>query len=747
MKPFSQVRNILACIFAAAIFSLLISSCVTTSAVRVELGTAAPVYPPTAESQWAVLTWMLESDEGQLLSFDREQAEAIRHKTGYVVFTNWSQRMAAEFPFITVLNGDLFFTGGQADNDVLMEAIDKLERPIPVLATVDESLAFSWATGLYNSGFRLWLDDNINDLTLPEGRYGNRELAIKKLKKANEAYIVQRITAEASQYSARSEYRSAFDILRKRVSDFPENETLLQQTAVVAERLVDSQLQGFVQSHIRPVQTSLAKLAGNAAEFANSGVLVDAAEKAFLSLFNSWNDDSFLTAALEKNGQKFDQVHKDLAVSRVTFWQHEIKNLTAKDHYWRAFNQFKTRFEDASQYASPTRELITARLWQEYLAVLPSAVNHFLVTGKREMENAERFGTALILFDMVGKYIAFARENDQTVPDSLLTLETQVEQLNQESLVFFETWVKRSLILSEFASGEAGLGTTFLRDLENLFSRNLRSNELVYGVTTHDDTQDAEKSDYVLHKCNVAAFEVDMGQPEESLELLSRRGEVLEEDNPEYLDRVKKEMVTTGIPEKIFSQRIYRYTKHTRIQDIVVHSRITFMMLNQSKNKFFEINKFMKKRFTQERIDPRETIVKIEKVSGQEEPEPDLRNERVWVNSEMKDWARKQAQEIVAMNVMREIAAYPHSLVELAVGFEEKDQWQVASNFWGFCYEYMNRINPEPNRIKDRLENETLLDHMFLEVKENLRTSQKLEKLKRNVWDNAANAVLAYLES
>ncbi len=332
------------------------------------------------------------------------------------------------------------------------------------------------------------------------------------------------------------------------------------------------------------------------------------------------------------------------------------------------------------------------------------------------------------------------------LPESVNELKRKLDDLLSQSTLFYDTWVKRKLILTECSSGQAGLGTTFLRDLEILFRERFKETDLFYGISLGEINSNAKKSDYVLDKCNVASFAVDKAESDEDLELITRAGEVTEEDNPEYLDRVKKKKVTTGVPPKLISQKIYKYTKHISRVNVVVHARLTFTLLHQGKEDFFEVNKFMKKEFVIETIDPRETIVKTEKVVGPEEPEPVLRNDNVWVASEMKDWARMESQNLLVLNVMRYIADYSNWIAEFASSFEQKQQWQVAGNFWGFCLEYCKRIKPDPELIKAQLEDKEILDHTREELEISLKSVKELAKLKASVWDSAVNALISYLE-
>ncbi len=730
-------------------FLTLIAGCMTSpSRVRVTLY-PEPVYPPHAESQWAVLTWLLESDEGKLINFDRELARKMRDDSGLVVFAKWCRQIQAEYPFLQYLNGDLFFNNNVRDTKKLIQALDVLDQPIRVIADLDESYSFSWVKNLRNSSYKSWLREFGNDLYLPDEKYGNRYLATRNLKKTHEIFIVQTTIEKVDKLIAQGQIEDGFNLLVVKLRDFPENANLLTTTDTVADQLIKMKVEQIRKSTISEITITLGKLTDNSskAEMIACEQQISAMENSFQSLYQSWLDNSAVVNALVKNEAILQSLLREIGSIRATIWQVELQHLVNAQQFWKSFVLFSSRLSEIALFDSTRKSVASEILWQKFLAIYPQIKKKLLDTAQQEIENGERHGVALIICQMIADMEKSALENGKKLPSESTDLNQRFSEIENRALQFFETWVKRKIILSQFTSGEAGLGTTFLRDLEILFRNSINASKNIYGVDLSEEKENIKRSDYLLTKCNVAAFEVDTRSPEEELVLVTQLGEIIEEENPEYLDRIKKKKVTTGIPQNITSQKIYRHTKHQKSIDIVVHSRLTFIVEHQDKNEFFEINKFLKKSFLQEKIDPRETVIKIEKVIGQPEPFPPLHVDEIMVSSEMKDWARKQAQEILAMNVMRYVADYPNWLLRMAETQERKGQWSLATNYWGLCLAYTQRINPDPQSLQSQLEDKNLPEHLRQEVEKNLRISKILQYLKQNVWNEAIEAYLSYKES
>ena len=91
------------------------SGCAMSPRVSIDLNMSTPIKPDSVHSQWAVLTWCLETDEGQFLGLDTGLAKKIRMDVGTIIFQNWCNDVALEFPFLTLMNGDLFFIEHRAN--------------------------------------------------------------------------------------------------------------------------------------------------------------------------------------------------------------------------------------------------------------------------------------------------------------------------------------------------------------------------------------------------------------------------------------------------------------------------------------------------------------------------------------------------------------------------------------------------------------------------------------------------------
>ena len=252
MKPFGECKRIKHFSVLSLISVLIISyfSGCASPKVTIDLTMSTPIRPDSARSQWAVLTWCLETSEGQFLGLDTELAEKVRMDTGIMIFQNWCNDIALEFPFLKLMNGDLFFTGNVEDKTLIQKAVDKLERPIPIKPSLVATRGFFWAKNIADSGYPIWVRENEDALFLPEGKHGNRGLALKRLKEYAEAYIVGEIIMVAEAFAAKNHYQEAYEQLRGKANYYPNNSELLDYLDEVADLLSKQKLQSIIQNNL-----------------------------------------------------------------------------------------------------------------------------------------------------------------------------------------------------------------------------------------------------------------------------------------------------------------------------------------------------------------------------------------------------------------------------------------------------------------------------------------------------------------
>ncbi len=390
---------------------IVLGGCVTAPKVMIDLNLASPVKPTSVNTQYAVLQWCIESDEGKLLEINKERAKQIQFDAGTLIFLDWYEKIALKYPFLQIMEGDLFFTENVENEELVQEAIDWIERPIEIHADLDEAKSFFWAKNLEESGFPFWLEEIKGSLILPEIKYGDRGLALKRLKKYGENYRVKKIIAVAKKSAGKRQFLEAYNQLRNRANDYPTNIELLDYLDETADLLIKQKIQLIIESRLSKVENSISNFNTASEDLKTTEQLILDTElitNKFIAACEA--DPPLLNALQKKNRDKIEVLQKDIASSRAKLWQQEISRLAAKKYYWSAYQLFKQRIEESESFASVVKNEVNNLLWQSYVGIIPDSISHFLEVGEKEMADAERHGITLILCNMADNLLLFANK-------------------------------------------------------------------------------------------------------------------------------------------------------------------------------------------------------------------------------------------------------------------------------------------------------------------------------------------------
>jgi hypothetical protein len=718
-----------------------LTACASTIGPRAAIDMqAAPetVDPAYAAADWAVLQWALTNID-RVEPFDRVAANERRRLAGLILFEVWAQQVDRDYAFLRFADGDIVVAQKPKSLRVAREALHTLEAPVIVRPDRDAVLGKIWATRLGRSGFVAWLDAQ-RHLELPRDTYGNVSRAATRLRRLLYAEVINEVVRQVDLDIAAGRFREAERKLRAELRNYPGDTELTAQLERLGAATIRGELAAARSKHLTQVRSAQTRSARAAA--------LDAIEAELRERERDWLRQPHLAAGLKIVEPDYKRLQRDVAAARGKLWRTELERLATAHRHWHVFETLQARLKQAKPYPVAMAVVLEEELWAAFLAQWQPAIRHMLAAAQVEMEDGERYGTALLLCRMIEEMSTFASAHDRQPDADTRLLLQRTRDFRQQARAFFDTWVGRKIVLQPFTAGDAGLGTTIVRDLENLITRHLDEGVVIYGVSVAGRNHEQRPRDYVIAKGHVAAFEVNTAEPLEEVSLITRRGPIARGLNPEYEKRMKRRKSVHGIPPKVLLQEVYTYTRVRRELKSVVHARITFSLNHQGDGQFHEINRFLERTFVREAIDEQRTQVKrvvVPTMDSQQDAPPTLKRETPWVAAKMKDWARRQNEQLIARRILREVAAYPNQLAARAEAHEKRREWQMAANLWGFCHEYCSRIRPDAAALTEALE-QTEVDYLRQALAADRDVHLHLQELQQSVRAKALAAARALLK-
>jgi hypothetical protein len=295
-------------------------------------------------------------------------------------------------------------------------------------------------------------------------------------------------------------------------------------------------------------------------------------------------------------------------------------------------------------------------------------------------------------------------------------------------------------MVEPFTSVIPGLGLTFAKDLEDRLREELTRSGLDGVISLAEDGHEPGPRDVRISDGHVAAFSADDVTETTEIRRLSRWGPVTD-GGPE------------APPESRYSQSLVEYAIHVRCRERIAHVRVSCDAVLSERRIPIRINEFIPRAFIQETVHPfNDTrVIKTQRAAAEaqlrpEDPEPELKNERVWTPGEMLDWVRRDVQELAVALVMLQLNAEPAALVARAGKLDSGDP-AAALDAWGVAFEALRRRDPDPDHTGETLTRSDLTDALRSALERRRLQDRELAELKTAAQAGMTRAVARLLSA
>ena len=640
-----------------------------------------------ADAAYALLNWQAEKTEA---GADGELTEALNRLSKELYEQQCQQAVQRFAPLLRLDDGvptlqssviRLIDDYAKAQQ-ILLEVIAYYSVPAKVYIPVDACLQSPvWRKygKKQQEAFRLWAL-NKKALPLDEPKGFNRDLIIKHAK-----YLIKNIDVARDIQTVLDEYKwdgqddleTMYEALawaevveRPLHQGFSVDEVgygKLQQKIFEFKAYLPAK---YVQCLLDKVERKLAEEVGRPQK---EGKKYDAKAEKELSALESWlngvlsniGNDVRFKDALRNNHSRLDALLLKMWRMRCEMWTGEIAALGKEQRYWEAYLYYcdcmaqyaekDNRFAVYSQIMLKSPVAFGAE--QAFRSFLPDAVKKYSEDSRQALEIANKPAIAYAICSMMREMCSVAR----TEEDIKLRrdVETQFQHAKERVLA---TVLRRTISLGDMTSAMPGIGVTYRQDLENELGRLLEA----FGLGKIVVFQEQANADYASKDGNVANFEANDSNERQSTRTLTRILAARRVENPDYVKTAE------GTEDKLHASRIMflqdEILQVIRIREIErqAHIRVFFNFKGPGFSKRLELNEFYSRIFHIEESHPINDVKLLEahryydeKAVPQASGEPQLRNDMVWTQGQMLDWARKESLGTMALMLLVHINEYP----------------------------------------------------------------------------------------
>ncbi|MBN2450672.1 MAG: hypothetical protein JXR77_09800 [Lentisphaeria bacterium] len=482
--------------------------------------------------------------------------------------------------------------------------------------------------------------------------------------------------------------------------------TLRERLARIPRAAVIGRCRAIDAGELRIVRECIDGLENGARNYRDCAAATAAAEGRLSESLAEWQADARFQAALNEQGPAIVELARLIARARGRVWSRRIEELVA-ERAWVEAGEFAAdclrmvgasaddgllcyRYADAHPLPDDPLPvtclgIIRSELGLPLAPALPAAFEELLELSDREADIALRQGSGFALCTILMRLRELAGDHaDARVLAPLL--ERARARIERSEVFLRRTVFSRNITVEEFSSSTAGLGATFAKDID-LHLRRARDTCGCGGhisVVTPDTA--LEPGDCRLAEGRIAAFDAEETSEQSTIRHATRWGPV----SP----RAAADGTTDG-----YVQEQLGYAIHAKTVERVAHIRLDLELVCGKTHTPISVNDFLRKAFVQESFHPFADVRVLRTLSAPrredlhaEEPEPELRNDRVWTAGEMLDWARRQAQHIVVLDTLAAILRYPLEVRATAVAMSEARRWAEAADAWGTCQAYLGSV-------------------------------------------------------
>ncbi|MCH2174829.1 MAG: hypothetical protein MK193_03785 [Lentisphaeria bacterium] len=718
-------------LYGTAILAFL-ASCSTPSTVNLveeKQQMINNISAKSANEHYAVCYWFSKVyQDPNLKPEQKSKASRALSKAEAAVIAGITQTINGELS-VALLGDTAGLTSQEGTDEDLMILYREYHKDIPVKINVKRAESLAWIQGLPKSNFGSWAKGNPLTINLSKK---NPSVSSELDEKINNRIDSRLIDAE--NLLSQSKLPEAFALvneLQQNFSDSPFEDKVKPGFDKIAFN--------YIQQTIRIAAAMDFSIQEN----------IDLANQSLIELEKSVSVSPALAAVFTKDlKDQYMAVREKIAESRLIKITNEFEELKAKNYYWTLYQLHQEKLVEIETAHPLEKPVLIAGVWSYYRAILPDAIEFLVLQAQENIEQGERHGSAVIIYRMCDEMIAYLVVSDTSQTDQFKGQLRELSILKKESQKFIKQFLSRSLVINDI-DPKQGLGTELKNELEGDFAEIFENHPLLYGLKMKEG--EGTREDYVIAKGIYPNLDASYGPPQRSQKLEILKGKVTKHTNQDWQNARKSQRA--NIPQFVYKQKLYRYTVTSESIEAVANARLSFKVNFQDKSTNVRINlgQSLKREFINESIDPNFTKVEEQKLSVMpkesfpENPQPELKKERILSLLEMKEWARKETRYLAKLKIMNVLVAYPTVLQAQSEDYVNAQNWKVASNFTGILMDYMEHINTEGDI--EFFTNAEQAEYHKEAFDANLKTLEQLKVFKKVVPEQAIEQLVNYLEN
>lgn len=745
------------------------------------------------ESRYLFMEWVLRHFREDPARADvPATAREHRRAAETEILEKWRERtLTAHAPFLVPgKNGALTFSQHalrrSADLATAEAALQKLRRdmecPLQVVATADEieaTVIWKRLSPKHQAHFQAWLVRRTVALAEPTGLRRNdvAQAAAQCLEALAEHADVDQLVTRAAQRRSDGNLHDARQLLweARDQARLLADAGLLAPSQMqwhIAEAIADVNRELFADE-LRQLERKIARYLTPAGTNAPAEQNVANAETTLADTLRDWLEDEQFAGVFQHEHAGVLRLAQNVAGARARIWRAELEQRTGGDDVVGYYRLLKRRLDatdpqshplyractvpEATQTGTqqPCRTVIEDAVLETVPTALGQALDTCLKLADREVNNSLHHGLGLSLCAVLDGIVESVPERRHKLLEPLAERIQQLHERQRRSRAFFlRNVADRKLAVAEFSSGVPGLGRALARDLEQQLRHHYKEQDrrgrIVRVVA---DREKLAPRDLEVVDGHVAEFAVSDAPERRTRKMVTRWTEATEEDNSNYLRKLPSGH--TDKRPRFYRQKLLKHVIHTRALERIAHVRVTCRLQGEATDEFVEVNEFFRKTFLQEESHPFNDAREIKMLRAfdqdrlhAEAPELKLRVDRAWSASEMLDWARKEALQLLRMHVTRAIDSMPLRLAEKARLAQEDKAWVEAAHLWGYVLEYCRNITPTADAApRSKTDLADLPQHLRTRYEQEQQFRRQLFELRETAEAGMLDAVQRFLEN
>jgi hypothetical protein len=224
------------------------------------------------------------------------------------------------------------------------------------------------------------------------------------------------------------------------------------------------------------------------------------------------------------------------------------------------------------------------------------------------------------------------------------------------------------------------------------------------------------------------------------------QGDVEERDNPEYVERKAAGLDTAGHPPKVQVQKVVVHEIVTVTTRYSAEGRTRFSIAHQQQEVPAEITARVVRESVQEELNPAAERVIWERNPGRRRALRELRRDPVPDSGSLKSRLQSVLSEASAARLANAAARYPVELAKVARRFQQLQQWELATNYWGYCLAALADVDTSGHYAGGKLSEEDVASATRHEYEAQQVLCAELRQLKEAAARESREAVVRLVQ-